>query len=449
MLNEKQQLGFTRFTEGCNLFLTGLGGSGKTHLLNEIIQNCRENDIKFGITSSTGISATHINGTTIHSYLKLGIGTTNVYKTYHKIKDNFPLYRKLIRLELLIIDEISMINKYLFNKINRLLQLLKRNDLPFGGIQMILSGDFCQLKPVKSDLFCFESHNWKLLNLETIHLTKSMRQDNKEFAQMLFNLRFGNCTNKIYNTLFEHYKKTRDIEFSEDEIKPTILYSNNVDVNYINNMEHNKLKKKGYMTNTYTISYNKWNYSVEKYLKDNNIDQKIELCVNDQVIIKSNIDIENGIANGTRGIVTDVSWAEGVTVKLKNDEEIIIPYTTVPITNEFTNNKKEEITLTYLPLRLAYSITIHSSQGMTIDYLVIDLGASIFEYGQSYTALSRGRNLESIILIDLSKNSFKCHSKVLKFYGIYTKKVKRIEGKKIYNWLTNIYNTNKLKQLKF
>lgn len=435
-LNEKQQIGFNKFMEGKNLFITGQGGCGKTTLLNKIIQYCKDNDIKIGITSSTGISATHIKGTTIHSFLKLGIGKKNIYKIYNDIKKNVPIYRKLLHIRTLIIDEISMINKYLFNKINRILQLIHRNNLTFGGIQVILSGDFCQLKPVKSDLFCFESNVWNNLNLTIIHLTKSMRQNNKEFIEMLFNLRFGNCTKKIYETLYEHCKKTRDKTFTDTEIKPTILYSNNVNVNYINNMEHNKLKTKGNAVNTYNIEYNKWNYSIEKYLKDNNIDKSIELCINDQVLIKHNIDVENGIANGTRGIITDVSWDKGVTVKLINGQEEVIQYQSIIIDED----KKEKNTLSYLPIKLAYSITIHSSQGMTIDYLSIDLGSTIFEYGQGYTGLSRSKNLDSTIITDICKKSFKCHEKVLKFYGIYTKKMEINARKRIYNWICNKHN---------
>ena len=102
LMNIKQQLGFDKFKEGGNLFITGLGGSGKSTLLNEIIKECSKTDMNFGVTSSTGVSATHINGTTIHSFLKLGIGKSSVYKIYDKIKTNTGLYRKLIRLQLLM-----------------------------------------------------------------------------------------------------------------------------------------------------------------------------------------------------------------------------------------------------------------------------------------------------------------------------------------------------------
>jgi ATP-dependent DNA helicase PIF1 len=432
-MNEKQQLGFDKFKEGGNLFISGSGGCGKTFLINVIIDECSKTNIKFGVTSSTGISATHIKGTTIHSFLKLGIGNINVYKIYTKIIKNSASYRKLSQLQLLIIDEISMINKTLFDKINRLLQLINKNDKPFGGIQVILSGDFCQLKPVKSDLFCFESVVWNLLNLEIIHLVKGMRQVDTNFKNMLFNIRFGNCTNKIYNTLFQHYKNTKDVEFLEGEIKPTILYSNNINVNRINMIEHNKLKEKSNKSKVYKISYNKWNYLVEKYLKDNTIDEMIELCVNDQIFITYNIDISDGISNGTRGIVTDIDWDGGVTVKLIDGRDIIIPYQQIPIMDT-DKGKKTNIILSYLPIKLAYSITIHRSQGMTIDFLSVDLGPTIFEYGQFYVSLSRGVSLERIIITNLCRKGVKCHEKVLKFYGLYTKSMKKKASYVIYNW---------------
>lgn len=433
-LNEKQQEGYEKFINGNNLFITGSGGAGKTVLINKIVNHCIINGNEVGVTSSTGISATYINGTTIHSFLKLGIGKKNVYKIYAGVRENYIRYVKLLKLKVLIIDEISMINKVLFNKINRLLQLIKRNNKPFGGIQTILSGDFCQLKPVKSDLFCFESINWKLLNLTTIHLTKSMRQTDEKFKDMLFNLRFGNCTNEIFNTLLAHCKKTRDTVFTDGDIKPTLLYSNNADVNYINIMEHNAIKDKGNNSNNYKISYTKFNYSVEKYLKDNNIPESIELCINDQIMITYNIDIETGIVNGTRGIIIDVSSDNSVIVQLKNGDQEIITFQTVPI-HDINDEKKQVINLNFLPIRLAFACTIHKSQGATIDFLSIDLGPSIFEFGQGYVSMSRARNLDSIIITNISKKSFKCHNKVLKFYKLYTKKIIKEESKKIYDWM--------------
>ena len=161
-------------------------------------------------------------------------------------------------------------------------------------------------------------------------------------------------------------------------------------------------------------------------------------------MITYNIDVDNGIANGTRGIITDISWNEGITVKLLNGEEAIIPYQKIPI-KDINDKKKNNIFLLYLPIKLAYSITIHKAQGSTIDFLSIDLGSTIFEYGQFYTCLSRCRNLESMIITDLSKKSCKCHEKVLKFYGLYTKKMEKKEKIKIYNWVVDKYNQRKLK----
>ena len=166
------------------------------------------------------------------------------------------------------------------------------------------------------------------------------------------------------------------------------------------------------------------------------------MCINDQIMITYNIDVNNGVANGTRGIVIDTSWSEGITVRLKNDEEIIIPFQSVPINESKVNdkyNKKSEITLYYLPVKLAYSTTIHKAQGTTIDFLSIDLGNTIFEYGQFYCGLSRCRNLDSVIITDLSKKSCKCHEKVLKFYGLYNKKMKNKVKELIYNFVINKY----------
>jgi len=356
-MNSKQQIGFDYYKDGKNIFITGSGGVGKSFLLDTIIKDCKKYNINIGITSSTGVSATHINGVTINSFLRLGFGNQNVYKIYEKIKKNFMLYKKLLRLKVLIIDEISMIGKYLFNKINRILQLIKRNSKPFGGIQVILSGDFCQLKPVKSDLFCFESVIWKLLDLKIIHLTQNIRQENdSDFCNMLLNLRFGNCSTDIYNKLYEHHQKTEKMEFGDTDIRPTVLYSNNANVDYINNIEHNKLKSVK-ESKIYKIYYNKHHYAIDKYIQDNNINKHIELCISDQVIITYNISIEDGLANGTRGIVIDISSNDSVTLKLLNGEEVVIEYQKVQI--DILNSNTKEYVLSFLPIKLAYSITIH------------------------------------------------------------------------------------------
>lgn len=424
-LNDKQQFGFDKFIAGYNLFITGGGGVGKTTLLRYIIDHCSSCNILAAVTSSTGISATHINGYTIHSLLGIGIHNANVFNIYLKLKDNYKKYKLLKRLDVLIIDEISMIDKYLFNRIDRILQLVRGNYKPFGGLQVILSGDFCQLKPVKSDKFCFESPVWTYLNLETIHLTTSIRQDNAEFIRILKNLRFGNCSKEIYNTLYNHYLKTKD-SYTKSGIRPTLLYSNNIDIDRINTTEHNKLKKNN-ECNSYPIRYNKLN---SWYLKSNNISENVELCVGDQIMVTSNVDTEAQIMNGTRGVVLDVSYNSCVKVELLNGNIDYIYYKTV----EFVDGKTKFI-LSYLPIKLAYSITIHKSQGMTIDYLSLDLGSTIFEYGQAYVGLSRVRSLDNLIITDISRKSFKCHEKVLKFYKMYNKKIKQKAAIIIYNWL--------------
>lgn len=426
-LNPKQQIGFDKFTEGVNLFITGGGGVGKSTLLEYIIGHCSDNNIRVAITASTGISAIQINGCTIHSLLCINIYKFNVFDIYDKIKNNTKKYKLLKMLDVLIIDEISMIDKYLFNRIDRILQLVRNNDKPFGGLQVILSGDFCQLKPVKSDKFCFESPVWTYLNLETIHLTESIRQDNAEFIRILKHLRFGLCPKSIYDILYSHYLNTRYTR-PDGVIRPTWLYSNNVDVDRINDTEHNKLKKNNEY-NTYPISYNKSNTFLDKYIRANNISKSIELCVGDQVMVTCNIDADNHIMNGTRGAVVDVSYDSCVKIQLFNGNIECIFYKTIEIIEN-----KCRIILSYLPIRLAYSITIHKSQGMTIDYLSIDL-TNIFEYGQAYVGLSRVRSLDSLVITNISRKSFKCHEKVLKFYKMYSKKIKQKAANIIYKWL--------------
>ena len=184
-LNEEQLLCYNYAKNGKNLLITGPGGVGKSTVLKSIIKYLKRKNKNIGITSSTGISATLINGTTLHSFLKIGLATKSAQELYDKIIFNKPIYNKLKKLEVLIIDEISMIDNVLFNKIAAYLSLIKGIKKPFGKIQLILCGDFYQLPPVENT-YCFNSNIWNRLNLQKIELKKQMRQiDDSYFQYML------------------------------------------------------------------------------------------------------------------------------------------------------------------------------------------------------------------------------------------------------------------------
>ena len=408
ILNEEQNKAIDMFKLKKNIFLTGFAGTGKSVTISKIVEYCKMNDIKVGITSTTASSALIIGGKTMHSFLGIGLGKESASVLVDRLKEKnmFYIFKKLRELDVLVIDEISMLNDELFDKISEYLCLIRKNKKPFGGLQVILTGDFCQLEPVEGN-YCFKSKEWVRLELSNIYLKKMIRQNNdKEFQKMLLELRYGNCSDET----FEKLKALNKTEFGE--IKPTKLYSINRDVDKINNKEYKLLIDAGSEKKQYDIEYNckkKDKDKTEKWAKNIEIPETIELCIGAQVVVTVNIDQEKEIINGTRGIIIELK-PKSILIKRINGKIIEIEYF------KCVNTENPELFVSYMPLKLAYAITIHRSQGMSLDAIEIDIGDKIFAAGQAYTALSRAKNLKSIKIKDVIKESFITKKSVIKFY---------------------------------
>lgn len=411
-LNEEQQKALDLWTTGKNIFLTGYAGTGKSVTVKKIIEYCKSENKKFGVTATTGSAAFLIGGKTIHSFLGIGLAKESAEELKEKVFENkmFYVIKKLKDLDILIIDEISMLDNELFDKISKYLSLIRKNSKPFGGLQVLLTGDFCQLEPVEGT-YCFKAEDWSKLEMEIIYLKNMIRQNkDKEFQKILLELRNGNCSNETYEKLF----MLKDKEFGE--IKPTKLYPLNYDVDKVNLKEYNLLIESGAKKVTYERTYQCLSKDKEKTVKwaDNiGIPEAIELCIGAQVVVITNIDQEKGIVNGTRGIITEVK-PKSVTIKRVNGKLYEVQYC------KSVNAENSAMALSYMPLKLAYALTIHKSQGMSLDAVEIDIGPKIFAKGQAYTAISRARNLNSIKIKDISKDSFITSKSVLKFYSKLT-----------------------------
>ena len=406
-LNIEQQLALDEFKTGKNIFLTGPAGTGKSVTLKKIIEHCESSALKYGVTATTGTAAFLIGGKTLHSYLGLGLAKESAEEIFKFVRYKLKHIADKIRtLNVLIIDEISMLDKELLEKISAYLCLLRRNSLPFGGIQIVLTGDFCQLEPVNGE-YCFLSDLWKTINLKTIYLHKLVRQNgDTEFQKMLSKLRYGKCTEKIYQRLLS----LKNTEFGD--VKPTKLYPKNINVDKINTQEYNKLIESGAKMIKYTAVLPikaKDKEKATKWINSLELPESVEICVGAQVVLLVNLDQDNGLVNGTRGVVIDV-LSKSVLIKRVNNTICEIPlYKT-------TNSEDDSLSVSYMPLKLAYALTIHRSQGMTLDAVEIDIGSNIFAAGQAYTALSRAQNLKSVRIVAVAKNSFIVNPKVLEFY---------------------------------
>jgi ATP-dependent DNA helicase PIF1 len=407
-LNEKQRLAVEQTINGENILITGPAGTGKSYTIKNIIELLSKNKKNIGLTATTGTAAFIIGGQTIHSFFGLGITDSSLADIFINIKKHSSIYKRLVELDVLIIDEVSMLDTLLFEKISDILRYVKSHSLkdietlkkPFGGIQIILIGDFCQLAPVNG-IYCFLSKLWETSNIKVVLLDELVRQnDDLLFQKILQIIRKGKCTDNILRVL----NALKDTQF-EDDIIPTKLYPKNINVDKINDIEVNKLKKAGNITRIYKAEGSKDNIN-------NIIKYDVELVENSQIIVTRNIDIYTGIVNGTRGVIKRL-LDNSVIIKDTEGRLHNISYFK-DIINE--TKKTDKYNISHMPLKVSYALSIHKSQGMTIDALEIDLGENIFTCGQAYTALSRAKSLKNIRIMDVSNKSFKINPYVKAFY---------------------------------
>lgn len=433
MLNLLQTQALDIIKKGKSLFLTGPPGVGKSYTLTKIIDYLNENNITYGLTAMTGCAAVLIKGQTIHSFLGIGLGRDCIDTLYNKISNNKKKFNLLLNLDTLIIDEISMMNDVFFEKISKLLSKIKNTNKPFGNIRLILIGDFYQLPPVTGD-YCFKSVIWNKINLTNIQLTEIIRQkDDLDFQNILNSIRKG----KITLTKFNKLKMLSDTVF-DNNIFPTKIYSLKKDVDSINKNNFYQLiikNNKPLLTSfndiidnisSLTIEciynkecdynnmnyYKKYIYKYNAFTNDNYInvkDYEVSLTVGAHVMITRNINFENELVNGKKGII----------IKLENSYVVIKDYDNNIFKIEYYKDDSiyNNNYVKFMPLTLAYAITVHKSQGSTLDYIEIDGSSNNFAPGQLYTALSRAKNMKNIKLVNISQDALIINKDVLKFYS--------------------------------
>ena len=411
-LTQKQKEVYNYMCSGESIFITGLAGSGKTFTTKLFIKNYSPLRV-MAITSTTGTSALLINGTTIHSYLGIGYGKCSEEVLTNKILNSSWLKKRWIMLETLVIDEISMMDPKLFDKLESIARTIRRNDKPFGGIQLILSGDFLQLPCVGTDKFCFEAQSWSKCVKYTIYFDEVIRQSNVSFQSILNNVRVGEITEEVRKVLDSRIGVRLTNDFG---IKPTRLYSLNCDVDRINDIELDNLAGDNIQFYEYEMdivvypNVNNKASVIEKFKKNCTAPEKLQICIGTQVMLLKNLDLPKGLANGSRGVVIEFINEKPV-VKFLNGEERFIDWEVW----EIEENDKKILSAKQIPLRVAYAISIHKVQGSSIDYAEIDL-STIFEYGQAYVALSRVKTLEGLSIICIDYNHIKAQPKAVAFY---------------------------------
>jgi ATP-dependent DNA helicase PIF1 len=414
ILSEKQQYAFDLFLKGENIFITGFGGSGKSFFIKKACSYYSFRNI--GVTSTTGTSAILINGTTLHSFLGIGLGNMEIAELYLHVKNKSYLHKRWKELEILIIDEISMLSPILFDKLEHLARIIRKNSKPFGGIQLILSGDFFQLPVIgETNSFCFDAESWNkcIPKKNVIYFDKNFRQGDIVFQNILKEIRYGKVSDKTMAILKTRVNAELVNEFG---ILPTKIFSLNRDVDNENELELNKLSLKNekleFMEYELTYDILKPNLTnVESKIKKTcNVPFTLQLCVGAQVMLLFNLDLDLKLCNGSRGVVVKFE-NELPVVRFLNGLTMVIEHKTWTV----EENKVPVFMFTQIPLKVAFACSGHKSQGLSIDYAQVDL-ANIFEYGQAYVCLSRVRTLEGLSIKNLNKECFKTNQKVIDFY---------------------------------
>ena len=415
---------------GVNLFITGPGGTGKSTLIRKL----NEQLDSIHITSMTGCAALLLDcfAKTLHSWSGIGLGKDSLEKTIEYIKKKRHVKKRWTSIRTLVIDEVSMLTPELFERLDAIGRAVrKQSHKPFGGLQLVLVGDFCQLPPISKDVsgsevelrFLFESDIWSSSINTIIVLNKIWRQIDPVFQKVLTEVRMGVVSAESENIL----RSRMNTNWKEETIRPTVLFSRNIDVDKVNDVNMKALDSKIHVFEAKTvINKSKWTdttlampekssdifqFAVNKLDQDASYSAHLELRIGAQVMLLTNTDLEGGLVNGSRGVIVDFEGIRGFPiVQFKRGKaRIIEPYC-------WYSHEMPHIGRQQIPLRIGYAITIHKSQGASIDSAIVDIGKSTFEYGQAYVALSRVRSLEGLHIFALDMSKIKTHPRVLEFY---------------------------------
>ena len=378
---------------GESVLLTGSAGAGKTFVLNQFIKLAKASGKHVSTTATTGLAATHLNGLTIHSWSGIGI----LDDLPQNFADNMGKGRREIitKTDVLVIDEISMLHDFRLDMIDSICRSVRSKDEPFGGIQLIMSGDFFQLPPInrgdaRAGGFVVNSHVWQEIDPTICYLNEQHRQEDEELLDILNSMRAGNLRRCHAETLL-----SRVDAIPEGNAVLTELHTVNTDVDKINDLHLDKLiGDELFYTQTSTGSKN----YVENLQRSVLAPAVLRLKKGAFVMAVKNSS-EKKYANGSLGEVIDFEpVTEYPVVKFNNGRTVTIQ----PDTWELRDGDKKRASITQIPLRLAWAITVHKSQGMTLDAARIDLRKAFVE-GMGYVALSRVKNLRNLYLSGINQ----------------------------------------------
>ena len=437
-LSKEQQLAFDKYIKGNNIFITGPGGSGKSALIRKIKEHSRK---EIQVCALTGCAAVLLNckAKTLHSWSGIGLGNGTIEQNIKKILGSRYKREMWKNTDILIVDEVSMLSLKLFNMLNEIGKIVRKNPRPFGGIQLIFSGDFYQLPPVGNKdepdtiCFCFESDNWNSIFSQDcqIQLIKIFRQTDETYSSILNQIRIGKIKKKTNDILLQYVGREPDKNLL---VEPTKLFPTKNKVEHINNSKMVSLdsEEKEYTVKNVLdiemtseekqlrLQYSMENIQTELDFLTGNLmcDKNLKLKVGAQVMCIINISLSTNdemICNGSQGIIIRFCPTTNFPiVKYNNGVEMVMGRHIWPSENI------PGIGVSQVPLILAWALTIHKSQGATLDTAEIDVGSGIFECGQTYVALSRVKSLNGLYLTSFDVRKIKINIKVKEYYDSLT-----------------------------
>ena len=444
-LSVEQRIAFQKYINGENLFITGPGGTGKSRLIKHFVQYATKIGKPVSVCAMTGCAAILLecNAKTLHSWSGIKLANGDPAAIVSRVIKNKTSVANWKKVAVLILDEISMLSAKLIAIIDELGRRIRRIPVPFGGIQVIFTGDFFQLPPVPTDgepdteLFCFESPVWsKTFKPENIiQLTTMFRQADPVYIDILNQIRVGVLDENKKRILQSYVGREYKPELHENCV-PTKLFAIRSKTDYVNNTMFAKLaglehvyeivKKTDCLTHIATdqaidpfvlrscaqLTKEDLKFETDFIIQNSPCQQVLRLKIGTAVMCSVNIDMDMNICNGSQGVV--IGFTE------KSNDPIVkftngVVRTMVP--HYWQSENVPIVAIGQIPLCLAWALTIHKIQGTTLDMAEIDIGQSIFEYGQSYVALSRVKSLEGLYLSAFHPHKIKANPKVIAFYN--------------------------------